>query len=280
MKKQALTVILSALLLTGCAQKQNDSRADHTPSDSTLIAGEENSPMPEALKVPGITVQTELPLYPPNVQEIRLHVKNGNDENFSLPQDFKLMYIVEEGYSYRSEYLPYRENGDSFTAEGQEIPANGEADIVLDIAGHFDLPLADDSGFYRVEIGRISADFDVFAGSIPQASQQSSQDGILMETEQESYPADTKEINVRFINDGTKDFSCTVGEFALEQFGGDFVSMTEFIGDSSEAQKTVKLSPGDCEMVTLRLSDFTDDALQPGEYALFLNGLEARFTIT
>lgn len=281
MKKRIVSVMLSALLLTGCGETQGaeqfSSRADHTPPESSES---EYGAMPEAPSVPGIHARTEQSMYPADIRVIRLLVTNDNDESWYLPESFRMRFIypLENGYEWDD--VPYSESGDSFTELAQEVPAHGEATVILDLAAHFDLPLEDSySGFYRIEIGGISADFQVGPQSAaPQEPQP--QEGIYLDTELEYYPADTKEISVRFINDSTADFTYCIGDFGLEQFLDGAVAYAPFSPDSPEARETVMLAPGDCEMRTLRLADFPGMQLQPGEFAFSLSGLEARFTVT
>ena len=106
------------------------------------------------------------------------------------------------------------------------------------------------------------------------------QEQMIMEVEQESYPAGAKEIAVRLINAGDSDYTFTNEDFGIEQFGDGFVSMTPFSKDSPAAQNGMTLAPDTCEMWTLTLSDFSGLELQTGEYAVYLAGVEARFKVT
>lgn len=282
MKKYKALFVLSALLLTGCGEKQI-SRVDHIPPESSTVPGEtaDLTPtgVPEAPQVEGITAKTEQECYPPDVDTIRLHITNDRDTDYILPEQFTMLYIFPLELGYETVSVPYKEGGDSFIDLAQELPAHGETDVTLDIAGHYDLPLEDGySGFFRIYLGEITADFRISADS--SQPEQIPQQEIILDTEMESYSAGAKEITVRLINASASDFTFTNADFGIECFSDGVVSMTRFSPDSPAAQKGMTLASEDCEMWTLPVSGFGGLTLQPGEYAVYLNGNEAHFTVT
>lgn len=281
MKKYGALFVLSALLLAGCGGNQM-SRVDHMPPESSTALGGETDFMPtgvpEAPQVEGITAKTEQECYPPDADTIRLHITNDSDKDYCLPEQFTMLYIFPLETGYETVPVPYKDGGDSFTDLAQELPAHGETDVTLDLAGHYDLPLEDGySGFFRIYLGDVTADFRISEDS--PMPEQTVQPEIILDTETEFYPAGAKEITVRLINAGATDFTFTNADFGIEQFSDGAVSMTRFSPDSPAAQKGMTLASEDCEMWTLSVSDFSGLTLQSGEYAVVLAGIEAKFTV-
>ncbi len=272
-------MICAAVLLTGCNDQETAmiERVDHTPPETEIAAeqaaGSSDAGLPG---VAGIVVNTMEAVYPPDVSEIKLFVANDTDEDYCLPERFALSSFQPSESAYVE--IPYRENGDYFTEMAIVVPAHGDATLTFDISAHYDLPLdIKDSGQYRIQVGDIAAEFTVSAdGEMPVQMENQ----IIMDVEQESYPAGTKEIAVRLINAGDSDYTFTNEDFGIEQFGDGFVSMTPFSKDSPAAQNGMTLAPDACEMWTLTLSDFSGLELQTGEYAVYLAGVEARFKVT
>ena len=277
MKKQVAAGMLAAMLLTGCAGNDTFSRADHTPPESSAVNTEsEHRGMPEAPQVPGVFAEAEEYINPADISVIRLRVTNENDESFFLPERFEMKYIQEVEEDYEWEYIPYREGGDYFRAEAQEIPAHSEAEAVLNLGEHFALPLdGSNSGFYRIEIGGISADFMVDP-ALPKPEPPQS---IYLDTESSEYPSLWDEVNVRIINDGTEDFTYSPGDLAIEYFAEGSVAVYYMAKENPEAQKTVTVAPGSSEMLTLKIEDYPGLRLNPGKYAVYLSGLEAPFSV-
>lgn len=286
MKKSAVFVfacICIAAMLTGCGNKDAaaEQRADHIPPVSDIPAEDPKAESFAPPSVSGIKVTTEYPVYAPDTAAIRLHIVNENDESFYLPQTFSLSQFVEMESGYDFQQIPYSDNGDSFTDLAMEVPEHGEADITLDLAAHYDLPLDTGHGSqYRVQIGEIGADFVVDTGFEPNEEDTAPASDIIMDMEQESYPAGTAEITVRLINAGAADYTFRNGDFGIEQFTEGAVSMTRFSADSEAAQNGMTLQSEDCIMWTLNIADFPGSELQPGEYAVSLNGYEAHFMVT
>lgn len=277
MKKYGVfAMAFAAAMLTGCGNKNDvtEQRADHIPPESS------DSAVMESAGLTGVEVRTEQESYPPDVSEIRLHIRNNSDESIYLPEEFSLWYYYDLEGELADEFIPYADNGDSFPETAREVPEHGETDIMLDIAGHFDRPFSPEmpnSGFYRVKIGDLSADF-----LISEESEQppQTQNELIMDAEQESYPAGTKEISVRIINSGASDLTFTNADIGMEQFLEGSVCMTPFSADSPAAQNGLTISSGDCQMWTLKIADFHGMELQAGEYAVCLAGCEAHFTVT
>ena len=276
MKKRVLSAIFSALLLTGCTANPADSRADHTPPEIGEAEGSVQTP-PMSETPDGVTAAAEQLVYPPDVSEIRLHVRTNTDTALTLPQKFTLTYFYPREKDFASSELPYKDNGDSFTELAQEIPARSESDVILDIAAHYDLPLeAGFSGFYRAEIGSVTADFQISADSIQYDSQ--TQVSVQLEAEHDTYSAGSETIAVRIINLDSKDLIFDLSHFSIEHFTDGAVSMTPYAG--TEAGKSFKLVPEDCMMLTLSVADFSGMKLESGEYAVCFAGQEAGFKVT
>lgn len=282
MKRYSLFALLvTAAMLTGCGE-QEFSRADHTPPEIGNANGDTQVLTPpdglEGAYTAVVYARTEQEIYPPDVSEIKLHIVNPTDAAYYLPESFSLSCYLQTESGFEYVPLSYRDQGDSFTEMALEVPANGETDMTLNLAAHYDLPLdIADSSQFRIQIGELSADFIISEdGAMPVQPQEQ----MIMEAEQESYPAGTKEITVRLINAGDSDYTFTNEDFGIEQFGDGFVSMTPFSKDSPAAQNGMTLAPDACEMWTLTLSDFSGLELQTGEYAVYLAGIEARFTVT
>lgn len=277
MKKRVFALILLFLMLTGCGGDPMSSRADHKPPESSALSGEAGlqETLPQMQSAEGITLKAEPYEYPRDVSKITLLAANDTDADYCLPERFSLMYVSEVECELVAAPVPYKEGGDYFTELAQVIPAHGTAEITLDLAAHYDLPLGNyDCDFFRVMIGDIAADFRL-ADNAPEPEAKAE---IQLDTELERYPAAAEEITVRIINTGTQDFTFDNAQFYIEQFFEGSVAVTRYEGQAAESGQT--LAPDDCIMWTLRLSDFHNLKPEPGEYAVCLAGNEARFTVT
>ncbi len=277
MKKRVFACIMLAVLLTGCGADPLSSRADHVPPESSgaeapLAAGT----MPPPEQIEGITLKAEPFTYPSDVSRITLLATNDTDTDFCLPETFTLWNINEIDCEYVTDYVPYKEGGDYFNETAQIIPAHESAEVIVDLAAHYALPLEQEASdsLFRVSIGGLSADFTLS----PEAPETEPKAEIQFESEQESYPAGTEEITVRITNTGTENFTFNNALFRIEQFFEGSVAVIAYEDQVTEIGRT--LAPGESIMWPLRLAEFHNLKLESGEYAVYLEGNEARFTVT
>lgn len=277
MKKRVFACVLLAAMLTGCGADPLSSRADHTPPESSgaeapLAAGT----MPPQEQIEGITLKAEPFTYPSDVSRITLLATNDTDTDFCLADRFTLWNINAIECEYIKDYVPYKEGGDYFNETAQIIPAHESAEVIVDLAAHYDLPLEQEASdsLFRVSIGGLSADFTLS----PEAPEPEPKAEIQLETEQESYPAGIDEITVRITNTGTKDYTFGNTAFRLEQFLEGSVAVYTYAGQNTERTQTI--APDESIMQTVRFSDYRNLKSESGEYAVYLDGNEAHFTVS
>lgn len=277
MKRRVFSAVLLAVMLTGCGGDPMSSRADHKPPESSMLSDGEyrTEKLPEPQGAEGITLKAEPNEYARDVSKITLHVANDTDTDYCLPERFILMYVCEIECELQSAPVPYKEGGDYFTELAQVIPAHGSAEITLDLAAHYDLPLENyDCDFFRVIIGELAADF-ALADAAPEPEQQAE---IQLDAELEHDSDAAEEITVRIVNTGVQDFTFNNSQFSIEQFLEGSVSVTRYEDQTTEIGRT--LAPGESILWPLRFSEFHNLKPEPGEYAVCLAGKEARFTVT
>ncbi len=276
MKKRVFACVLLAVMLTGCGADPLSSRADHVPPESSgaeapLAAGT----MPPQEQIEGITLKAEPFTYPSDVSRITLLATNDTDTDFCLAESFTLWNINEIDCEYVTDYVPYKEGGDYFNETAQIIPAHESAEVIVDLAAHYDLPLEQEASdsLFRVSIGGLSADFTLS----PEAPEPEPKAEIQLETEQEHYPAGIDEITVRITNTGTKDYTFGNAALRLEQFLEGSVAVYTYAGQ--DAERTQTIAHDESIMQTVRFSDYRNLKSESGEYAVYLDGNEARFTV-
>lgn len=280
MKKRVFALLtLSALALTACGNANNEYTVQDTPAIGLAEDGAGISESSNAIYMEGVDLYNEVYLwteqdfYLPDTEDIRVTVSNNTDEEVGMDAErFALWRVRENG---QREKVPYQKGGDGFIELGMVIMPHSSGDFIAHIAKHYDLPL--EEGDYLIEISGMETGFTVSADAqavVP------AEDLILIRTEHEAYPVGVTEIKVLITNDGDEPYACTADQFGLEAFGDGFVSMTPYAGDAEKNQVGMSVPPHETGEWTLSVSDYHQDSLQAGDYAICMNGKEARFTVS
>lgn len=258
--KQLLAMAGAAAVLTGCGSAEKaDGTVDIKPA------------------IPNVSARTELEVYGDDIDSLTVYVANYTDAALKLPQEYTLSYVTKQGDLYHTEELPYRSGGDKFEGDELEVPAHAQKEVKLDLAAHYDLPLNNAAGgFYRLQIGDIAADFRISERGTEPMYMFSV---LNMETENSSYPAGTKEITVTIDNPVDLDRPFMNSDFIIEKFEDDHVKLYHYTAEGADAEKGVTLAPQELVNWTLKMEDFDGLNLEPGEYAVFLDNIEAFFTV-
>ena len=293
MKKTIILCILSALCLTACSADQpaaapvgadNSADAAADAVQITEIAPEEGDTLCETYwtdENQPVSAETEQPSYRPDTEVIRVTVTNRSDAEYCFAASEFLLFRMENG---QAEAVPYAAESDCFNAMAQIAPPHETTVFTADIAGHYDLPLAE--GAYKLWIPGpggegLTADFEIAADApLPDAPEQTQP--VTVGMVQTEYPADTAEISVLLTNTGSETADIAFADFGLEHFLGEAVSYAPFSRDPVEHFadiRGVQLEPGKEYTWNVKLSDFGGTVPEAGEYAITFRNQEAKFTI-
>lgn len=278
MKKQIFAIItLSALALTACGDYNDAYTVQDAPAVGLAEDGADE--LHNDIYSEGTDLYNEVYLWPeqecylPDTEAIRVTISNNTDDEIGLDAERFMLYRVwENGHQ---EAVPYKDGGDCFNELALLVMPHDSATFIANIAAHYDLPLAE--GDYLIETSGMTTGFSVSADAqavIPAESL------ISIETEYNSYPAGVTEIKVLITNDGDEPYVCGEDLFGLEHFGDGFVSMTPFAGDPESSQMGSAIAPHSTGEWTFYVCNYGESQLSAGEYAIYLNGEEARFTVT
>lgn len=272
MKKRIFAMItLSALALTACGDDNAYTVQDTPPALG--LAEQDGTPdiYNEGAELYNeVYLWTEQDSYLPDTEKICVTISNNTDEEFALDERFALCRVWENGVQ---EEVPYKAGGDCFNELAMLVMPHDSATFIANIAAHYELPLAE--GDYLIDIGGMQTGFSVSADAqaVPPDVNL-----ISVKTEFDTYPADITAIRLLITNDGDELFTCTEDALGLEHFGDGFVSMTPFAGESPKRNIFAEAhSTGEW---IINLADFGETPLPAGDYAIYLNGAEARFTVT
>ena len=293
MKKTVLLCILStAMCLTACgtdpiagAPETGEFAAE---ADMLDIAAEEPDADPAEGVLCGtywwtdnslVSVSPEQERYRPDTEEIRVNVTNKTDAEFCFSESMFRLYRMENG---REVKIPYAEGRDCFTCMAQIAPPQDTTVFTAKIAAHYDLPLPE--GVYNIHIGdsgELVTSFEI-AADAPLPSEPEPEQKVTVSTRNEIYGQGVKEIRVFLTNEGTETADVSFADFGLEQFLGEAVSYTPFSREPVEHFadiRGVQLEPGQTYEWKVSLSDFGIEAAEEGDYAVFYNGQEAKFSV-
>lgn len=272
MKKRIFAMImLSALALTACGNADEYTVQDTPPALGLAeVDGAPDIYNEGAELYNEVYLWTEQESYLPDTERITVTISNNTDEGFGTDAErFSLSRVWENGVQ---DEVPYKAGGDCFNELAMLVMPHDSATFIADIAAHYELPLAE--GDYLIEIGGMQTGFSVSANApavIPEENL------ITIRTEFETYPAGITAFRLLIANDGDELFTCTEDAFGLEHFGDGFVSMTPFAG---EPHGEIYAEPHGTGEWVIRISDFGETELPAGDYAICLNGMEARFTVS
>ena len=271
MKKTALLfcAVCTAAALTAC-------KGDTNTQQSPAMGLEEQTPP----AIEGQALYNEVYVWPeqdgflPDSEIINFTVSNNTDEEIYFNSAFfKLYRVWENGHQ---EAVPYKNGGDCFTEEAQLAPPHDTTVFTANIAQHYDLPLEEGEYLIGLDNG-LTSGFTSTADAkeiIPPNAD------ISMKTQTDVYLVHSDFIRVIITNNGTEDYHVSLTDFAIEKFEDGAVSMTPWhaeIGCETRLGSTIK--PGESDTWTLYPREFSGMELQEGQYAVYLNGLEAPFWV-
>lgn len=224
-----------------------------------------------------VSMRAEQSAYLPDVDVITATITNNTDETFTFPADQFTLCKLENGSAIP---LPYKEGGDYFNALAGFVEPHETGTFAFDIANHYDLPLAE--GIYSIELCSLADGTPVTLGFEISANADvvtDPADYITVYAEQQRYPADTTEIQIIIVNDGETDFEFASDAFGLEHYWDGAVSYTPVIIPDDTPVSAGILPPHQDTAWTVRFADYGSETLEPGEYSVYLNGMEAKFII-
>lgn len=224
-----------------------------------------------------VSMRTEQSAYLPDVDVIKATIVNNTDETFTFPADQFTLCRMQNGEAIP---LPYKEGGDYFFALAGFINPHETGTATFNLANHYDLPL--EEGVYSIELCTLSDGTMLTAGFEISANADAvinPADYVTMYAQQERYPADTTEIQITIVNDGETDFEFVSDAFGLEHYMDGAVSYTPIIIPDDAPVSAGVLPPHLDTAWTVRFADYGSETLEPGEYAVCLNGIEAKFVI-
>lgn len=230
-----------------------------------------------------VSARTEQSSYRPDTEEIRVNVTNRTDAEYCFAESQYSLFRLENG---REVEVPYAEGRDCFTCMAQIAPPQGLTVFTADIAAHYDLPLP--KGVYTMHISDNSGDGGLVTGfeiaaDAPLPVNPAQTPAVSVSMVQTEYPAGTEQITVLLTNTGSETAEIFFENFGLEQLLGDAVSYTPFsrepVAHFSDI-RSVNLEPDQTCEWEFSLSDFGITAADEGDYAIFYNGQEARFSVS
>ena len=294
MKKTILLCILgAAMCLTACGTDQIAGAPETgefaAEADMLDIAAEAPDSEPAEGALCGtywtdedlpVSAKPEQSSYRPDTEEIRVNITNRTDKVYGFAESIFRLYRMENG---KETEVPYAEGRDCFTCMAQIAPPQGAAVFTAKIAEHYDLPLPE--GVYTMHIGDGSGElvtgFEI-AADAPLPGEPEQAQAVTVSVGDEIYGTGISEIQVFLTNEGTETTDVSFGDFGLEQFLGEAVSYTPFSREPVEHFadiRGVQLEPGQTYEWKVSLSDFGIEAAEEGDYAIFYNGQEAKFSV-
>ncbi|MCQ2407933.1 MAG: hypothetical protein MJ065_05340 [Oscillospiraceae bacterium] len=276
MKKAVFIMIAAAMMLTGCGSgvtlQGPDTRTPGLAEQSVLLTPPENETAAD-----GIGLRVSQDCFPPDTASIPITIVNNSDESIAFGEAFKLIRVYENGVQ---ETVKFKEGGDYFIDLAQEVPPREHTQFRADLAAHFDLPL--EEGDYRIVIEGMGGREAVFSVSkdAPLPSDEPQAVQISLRTDQAVYAPDTDVVRVIVTNEGTEEAHISLVNFGIEQFTAETCSMTPYNGKiGCETRLGGAVPAGGSDLWELYLGDFPGVKLTEGEYAVYYEGAEAKFSV-
>lgn len=269
-KMMLISVLLGMLCLTACGQDAaagNAAEAGNEGAESVLCESwnrtDKNLP---------VTMQTEYTTYLPDTQTINVDITNFTDSEFSYSGSKFTLYRLENG---KEKEIPYKKDGDNFTAIAYICPPQGMSLFTADLASHYDLPL--EEGVYFIRIGDVSeegenrADF-VISADAEYVQAEQTETSVSMNI----VSADAENMTVSIQNDADAPYVFSKTQLSLEHTEEMSASCAAYAAEDVE----IEIPPHGSTVLTLQAAEFgSGELLADGSYALMLDNIRAEFQI-